>query len=124
MEGKEQNIPLELVIVGDIYIVRPGEKILVDGLITDGFSSVDESMLTGESMPVEKGKGDEVIGATINKNGLLKVKATKVGSDTALGQIIKLVKEAQGSKRAYILIVHFWGPILDMNLELLAVHPE
>jgi len=84
--------------VGDVVIVRPGEKIPVDGVVIEGRSAVDESMLTGESLPVEKGPGDAVIGATMNKLGLLKIEATKVGRDTALAQIIRLVEEAQGSK--------------------------
>jgi Cu+-exporting ATPase len=96
--GKEVEIPIEEVKVGDIVIVRPGEKIPVDGVVTDGYSSVDESMISGESIPVEKKKGDEVIGATMNKIGLLKFKATKVGKDTMLAQIVKIVEEAQGSK--------------------------
>ena len=94
----EMEIPIEQVEAGDIVIVKPGEKIPVDGIIVDGHSSVDESMLTGESIPIEKTKGDKVIGATINKVGYLKFKATKVGKDTALAQIIRLVEEAQGSK--------------------------
>ncbi len=97
-DGKEIRIPLEEVVVGDIVIVKPGEKIPVDGIILKGHSSVDESMITGESIPVEKKKGDSVIGSTINKTGSFVFKATKVGSDTALAQIIKLVEEAQGSK--------------------------
>lgn len=97
-EGKEMDIPVEEVQVGDIVVVRPGEKIPVDGEIVEGASSVDESMLTGESIPVDKNIGDEVIGATINKQGVLKFKATKVGAETALAQIIKIVEEAQGSK--------------------------
>jgi Cu+-exporting ATPase len=97
-EGKEMDIPVEKVLVGDVVIVRPGEKIPVDGIITDGKSSVDESMITGESMPVKKEKGNEVIGATINKTGSFQFQATKVGKDTALAQIIKLVQDAQGSK--------------------------
>lgn len=97
-EGIEVEIPLEEVVSGDIFHVKPGEKIPVDGVITEGFSAIDESMLTGESVPVDKNIGDEVIGATINKNGFLKVMATKVGKDTALAQIIKVVEEAQGSK--------------------------
>jgi P-type Cu+ transporter len=97
-DGVEQVIPLEQVLVGDIIHVKPGEKIPVDGKIVQGTSAVDESMLTGESVPVDKSMGDEVIGATINKNGFLKVEATKVGKDTALAQIIKVVEEAQGSK--------------------------
>jgi Cu+-exporting ATPase len=97
-KGKELTIPVEDVQVGDIVIVKPGEKIPVDGFVVDGHSSVDESMITGESIPIEKRKGDEVIGATINKYGVLKFRATKVGKDTTLAQIIKLVEEAQGSK--------------------------
>ncbi|MCG0275240.1 MAG: heavy metal translocating P-type ATPase [Thermosediminibacteraceae bacterium] len=96
--GEEMEIPVEQVEVGDIVVVRPGEKIPVDGIIIEGYSSVDESMLTGESIPVEKKVGDEVIGATINKTGTFKFKATKVGKDTVLAQIVKLVEEAQGSK--------------------------
>ncbi len=97
-DGKELDIPIEEVVVGDTVIVRPGEKIPVDGIVIEGSSSVDESMLTGESIPVDKKEGDEVIGATINKHGTFKFKATKVGKDTVLSQIIKLVEEAQGSK--------------------------
>ncbi len=97
-DGEEVEVPVELVRVEDIVIVRPGEKIPVDGLVTEGRSSVDESMITGESIPVEKGPGDEVVGATMNKIGMLKFKATKVGKDTALSQIINLVEEAQQSR--------------------------
>ncbi|MBW5445367.1 heavy metal translocating P-type ATPase [Cohnella sp. CFH 77786] len=97
-DGREMNLPVEEVVVGDIFLVKPGEKVPVDGLVEEGVSAVDESMLTGESIPVEKRAGDSVIGATINKNGVLKVKATKVGKETALAQIIKVVEEAQGSK--------------------------
>ena len=97
-DGKEIEIPIEEVEVGDILLAKPGEKIPVDGEVIEGNTSIDESMLTGESMPVEKRIGDKVIGASINKNGLIKFKATKVGSDTALAQIIKLVEDAQGSK--------------------------
>jgi len=97
-DGKEMVIPIEEVEVGDIILVKPGEKIPVDGEVTEGRTSVDESMLTGESIPVEKNPGDTVIGASINKNGTIKFKATKVGKDTALAQIIKLVEDAQGSK--------------------------
>ncbi len=96
--GEESEIPLEDVIVGDTLLVKPGEKIPVDGTVLDGRSSVDESMLTGESLPVEKIKDDPVIGATLNKLGLLKIEATKIGKETALAQIIKLVEDAQGSK--------------------------
>jgi len=85
-------------VVGNVVIVRPGEKVPVDGIVKEGYSSIDESMVTGESIPVEKGVGDEVIGATINKTGSFRFEATKVGKDTALAQIIKLVEEAQGSK--------------------------
>ena len=97
-DGVESEIPLEDVIVGDTLIVKPGEKIPVDGTVFDGRSTVDESMLTGESLPVEKQHGDPVIGATLNKLGLLKIEATKVGKETALAQIIKLVEDAQASK--------------------------
>ncbi|MBA7634640.1 Copper-exporting P-type ATPase [subsurface metagenome] len=95
---QELDIPVEEVAVGDIVIMRPGEKVPVDGIIKEGYSSIDESMVTGESMPVEKEAGDEVIGATINKTGSFRFEATKVGKDAALAQIIKLVEEAQGSK--------------------------
>ncbi|KXZ39892.1 Cu+-exporting ATPase [Alkalithermobacter thermoalcaliphilus JW-YL-7 = DSM 7308] len=94
----EIEIPIEEVEVGDIILVRPGEKIPVDGQIIEGSTSIDESMITGESIPIEKTIGDKVVGASINKHGLIKVKATKVGEDTALSQIIKLVEDAQGSK--------------------------
>lgn len=97
-DGKEIDIPVEEVVLDDIIIVRPGEKIPVDGIVIDGSSSVDESMITGEPIPVEKHSGDEVIGATINKTGSFKFKATKVGKDTALAQIIQMVEQAQSSK--------------------------
>lgn len=96
--GVEIDIPVEEVVVGDIVVVRPGDKVPVDGLVIEGRSSVDESMLTGESIPVEKNEGDTVIGATMNKLGSFKFRATKVGKDTALAQIVRLVEEAQGSK--------------------------
>ncbi|WP_071396576.1 heavy metal translocating P-type ATPase [Bacillus tuaregi] len=96
--GIETTIPLEDVVAGDILLVKPGEKVPVDGEVLEGTSALDESMLTGESVPVDKTVGDSVIGATINKNGFLKIKATKVGKETALSQIIKIVEEAQGSK--------------------------
>lgn len=95
---QEMDIPIEDVVIGDIVVVRPGEKVPVDGEIVSGRSALDESMLTGESIPVEKSVGDEVIGATINKTGTFKFRATKVGKDTMLAQIIRLVEEAQGSK--------------------------
>lgn len=97
-DGQEKEIKIEDLKVGNILIVRPGEKIPVDGEIIEGYSSVDESMLTGESIPIEKNIGDKVVGASINKTGTFKFKATKVGEDTALSQIIKLVEDAQGSK--------------------------
>ena len=97
-EGKEMEIPVEEVQIGDVIVVRPGEKIPVDGTILKGHSAVDESMVTGESIPVEKVSGDEVVGATINKTGSFKFKATKVGKETMLAQIIHMVEEAQGSK--------------------------
>src|SRR5881296_913035 len=97
-DGRELDIPVEDVRAGDIVIVRPGEKVPVDGVILEGASSLDESMLTGESMPVDKGPGDQVIGATLNKTGYFRFKATQVGADTALAQIVRLVEEAQGSK--------------------------
>lgn len=96
--GQEMEIPVDEVRVGDLVLVRPGEKIPVDGVVVEGRSSVDESMLTGESLPVEKGPGDPVIGATLNKLGLIQFEATKVGKETALAQIIRLVEDAQGSK--------------------------
>ena len=97
-EGEDKEIKISDVKVNDILLVRPGEKIPVDGEIIEGYSSVDESMLTGESIPVEKSVGDKVVGASINKTGSFKFKAQKVGADTALAQIIKLVEDAQGSK--------------------------
>lgn len=97
-EGREVEIPVEDVEIGDLILVRPGERIPTDGTVKEGHSSVDESMITGESIPVDKGPGDTVIGATINKYGVLRFEASKVGKDTVLAQIIKLVEEAQGSK--------------------------
>src|SRR3989449_8348162 len=97
-DGRELDIPVEDVKVGDVVVVRPGEKVPVDGVILEGTSSLDESMLTGESMPVDKGTGDQVIGATLNKTGYFRFKATQVGADTALARIVRLVEEAQGSK--------------------------
>lgn len=97
-DNKEIEIPIEEVEVGDIILVKPGSKIPVDGVVVEGHTSVDESMLTGESIPVEKTTGSHVVGASINKNGNIKFRAEKVGSDTAISQIIKLVEDAQGSK--------------------------
>lgn len=96
--GEEKEVAVEDVQPGDIMLVKPGEKIPTDGEIVEGKTTVDESMATGESMPVERAKGDEVIGATVNQNGLIKVRATKVGKDTFLSQVVKMVEEAQGTK--------------------------
>ncbi len=98
VDGAETQVPVEDVEVGQLVLVRPGEKIPVDGTVIEGSSAVDESMLTGEPMPVDKKPGDEVVGATINRDGLLKFRASRVGRDTALSQIIRLVEQAQGSK--------------------------
>ncbi len=117
-DRKEIDVPIDQVVIGDIIRVRPGEKIPVDGIIVEGESSVDESMVTGESIPVDKIKGDTVIGATINKAGTFTYRATKVGQDTMLAQIIKLVQEAQGSKapiqRIADLISSYFVPIVIM----------
>ncbi len=97
-DGTEQEVPVEEVQVGDIVVVRPGEKIPVDGIVTEGYSAVDEKVITGESIPVEKKQGDQVVGATINKTGMLKFEAAKVGKDTVMAQIINLVEDALTSK--------------------------
>jgi Cu+-exporting ATPase len=97
-DGVERDVPIEEVEVGDLVRVRPGEKVPVDGVLTEGRSALDESMLTGESLPVDKGPGDEVIGATLNRTGSFVFRATRVGRDTTLAQIVRLVEEAQGSK--------------------------
>ncbi len=97
LDGKEIELPIEDVQVGTMILVKPGEKIPIDGVVTAGYSSVDEKLLTGESIPVEKSVGNEVIGGTINKNGVLTIRATRVGDDTALSQIVRLVEEAQAS---------------------------
>jgi len=114
--GNEVDIPVEEVTLGDIVVVRPGEKIPVDGIVREGYSSVDESMVTGESLPVEKKIGDMAIGATINKTGTFKFEATKVGKDTVLAQIIRLVQEAQGSKppiaRMVDVIASYFVPVV------------
>ncbi len=116
--GKEIDIPINQVQLGDIIRVRPGEKIPVDGIITEGDSSIDESMITGESIPTDKTQGDVVVGATLNKSGSFLYKATKIGSDTMLSQIIKLVQDAQGSKapiqRIADLISSYFVPIVIM----------
>jgi len=121
VEMREVDIPVEEVKVGDIVIVRPGEKIPVDGIVKEGRSSIDESMVTGESMPVTKEVGDEVIGATINKTGTFKFEATKVGKETVLAQIIKMVEEAQGSKApiqrlADLISAHFVPTVILIAL--------
>jgi len=115
-DGKELDIPVEEVAVGETIVVRPGEKIPVDGIIREGHSSVDESMVTGESLPVEKKIGDTVIGATINKTGTFKFETRKVGKDTVLAQIVRLVQEAQGSKppiaRMVDVIASYFVPVV------------
>lgn len=112
--GAEVDIPVEEVLVGDTVVVRPGEKIPVDGMVSEGASAVDESMITGESIPVEKRLGDEVIGATMNQTGAFRLQATRVGKDTALAQIVRLVQDAQGSKapvqRVVDLVSHYFVP--------------
>jgi P-type Cu+ transporter len=117
-DGAEVDIPVEEVLVGDVVVVRPGEKIPVDGVILEGSSSVDESMITGESIPAEKHLGDEVIGATMNQTGSFRFRATKVGKDTALAQIIRLVQDAQGSKapiqRVVDRVSHYFVPTVMM----------
>ena len=139
-EGVDAEISIDSVRVGDVVLVRPGEKIPVDGVVMEGRSAVDESMLTGESLPVEKKPGDPLIGATLNKLGLLKFEATKVGKETALAQIIKLVEDAQGSKApiqkladqvsaVFVPVVigialltfagwYFFGPALPVNADV------
>jgi len=115
-DDKEVAIPVDDVQVGDLILVRPGEQVPVDGIVQKGYSSIDESMITGESIPVEKKEGDEVIGATINKTGSFQFKATKVGKDTTLARIIRLVDEAQGSKapvqRLADIIASYFVPIV------------
>jgi Cu+-exporting ATPase len=139
-DGVEAEVPVDDVRVGDVVMVKPGEKVPVDGVVVEGRSTLDESMLTGESLPVEKKPGDPVIGATLNKLGMLKFEATKVGKETALAQIIKLVEDAQGSKAPIqkmadqvsavfvpIVIVialltffgwYFFGPALPINSDI------
>ena len=97
-EDLEVEIPAEEIVIGDVLVARPGERVPVDGTVTDGSSAVDESMVTGESLPVEKGPGDDVVGGTINRSGSFRMRATHVGKDTVLARILELVREAQGSK--------------------------
>src|SRR5699024_3636282 len=118
---EEQEIPVEEVLEGDVVIVRPGEKIPVDGEIIEGQSAIDESMLTGESIPIDKTSGDTVIGATINKNGALQINATKVGKDTALAQILKVVKEEQGSQAVIHRLPNKFFGVFVLIVALIAV---
>ena len=115
-EGEQREIPVEEVQVGDLILVRPGERVPVDGTVRQGYSSVDESMITGESIPVDKKMGDEVIGATINKTGSFQFEATKVGKDTTLARIVRMVEEAQGSKapiqRLADVIASYFVPVV------------
>src|SRR5262249_51758592 len=120
-DGVEVEIPTAEVIVGDVVILRPGNKIPVDGEVIEGESTVDESMLTGESMPVTKHVGDTVIGATINKSGTLRYRATKIGTDTALAQIVKLVQEAQNSRAPAQLLADKAAQILVLVAILIGV---
>lgn len=125
-DGQEQDVPVEQVVVGDVIVVRPGERIPVDGVVLSGSSTVDESMLTGESLPVEKGPNTEVVGATINKTGAFTMRATKVGRDTVLAQIIRLVENAQGSKppiqRVVDVVASYFVPaVIAISLLTLAV---
>ena len=115
-DGQEQQIPIEEVLTGDLVLVKPGERVPVDGILREGYSSLDESMITGESIPVEKKVGDGVIGATINKTGSFRFEATKIGKDTTLARIVRLVEEAQGSKahvqRLADIIASYFVPIV------------
>ncbi|MBI1735357.1 MAG: HAD-IC family P-type ATPase, partial [Candidatus Rokubacteria bacterium] len=120
-DGRELDVPVEAVVVGDLVIVRPGEKIPVDGEIADGASAIDDSMVTGESMPVEKRIGDEVIGATINRTGAFRFRATRVGKDTALANIIRMVQDAQGSKVPVQRIVDVVSGYLTPAVAILAI---
>ena len=120
-DGKEVDIPVEEVLVGDTVVVRPGEKVPVDGEISEGSSAVDESMVTGESLPVEKKVGDEVIGATLNKTGAFRFRATKVGKDTALASIIRMVQDAQGSKVPVQRIVDVVSGYFTPSVAILAI---
>ena len=120
-EGKEEEIPADEVEVGDLILVRPGESIPVDGSCAEGYSAVDESMLTGESLPVEKKAGDNVIGGTLNKTGAFKFEATRVGKDTALAQIIKLVEDAQASKAPIQKLADWVAGHFILGVHMLAV---
>ena len=120
-DGTERDLPVEEVLVGDVVVVRPGEKIPVDGKVAEGASAVDESMVTGESMPVEKRPGDEVIGGTLNKTGAFRFRTTKVGKDTALASIIRLVQDAQGSKVPIQRIVDVVSGYFTPSVAILAI---
>ncbi len=120
-DGQEVDIPVEEVLVDDTVVVRPGEKIPVDGEVVEGASAVDESMVTGESLPVEKRAGDEVIGATLNKTGSFKFRATKVGKDTALANIVRMVRDAQGSKVPIQRIVDVVSGYFTPSVTILAI---
>src|SRR5512146_289294 len=120
-DGQEQEVPAEDVLVGDLVLVRPSESVPVDGVVREGYAAVDESMLTGESLPVEKKAGDAVIGGTLNKTGAFKFEATKVGKDTALAQIIKLVEDAQASKAPIQKLADWVAGHFILGVHLLAV---
>jgi len=120
-DGKEIDVPVEEVVAGDVVVVRPGDKVPVDGEVIEGSSAVDESMITGESIPIEKRVGDEVIGATLNKTGSFKFKATKVGKDTALANIIRMVKDAQGSKAPIQRVVDLVSGYFVPTVMILAI---
>ena len=120
-EGKEIELPMEEVLVGDTVVIRPGEKVPVDGEVLEGASAVDESMITGESIPVEKRAGEEVIGGTLNKTGSFKFRATKVGKDTALANIIRMVKDAQGSKAPIQRVVDIVSGYFVPGVMILAI---
>ncbi len=120
-DGQEIEIPADEVEVGEVVVIRPGESVAVDGVVMEGYSSVDESMITGESIPVEKKVGDQVIGGTINKAGAFRFRATKVGKDTALAQIIKLVEDAQGSKAPIQKLADWVAGHFILGVHLLAV---
>src|SRR5574337_22385 len=120
-DGKEEEIPADEVEIGDLILVRPGESVPVDGTVAEGYSAVDESMLTGESLPVEKKAGDDVIGGTLNKTGAFKFTATRVGKDTALAQIIKLVEDAQASKAPIQKLADWVAGHFILGVHVLAV---